>query len=231
MFYYNPDTKEEAELSALCAKYATSFPKDIAVIRSAWFLINETESPQPEDGYKFVQEGVELKEGKYYRAWERVPLTEEEIRAQAYTVASTMLNDIAIRKLAQSETLSADQFTVLTKAGLFDEWHAGVSYEKGTRVVCNGIVYEVLQSVTSLENQPPSAEGMLAIYSPLSVDPNTGVEPDGSKENPYEFIYGMSVANGSYYTYNGRLYLAKQDMPTCVWTPDTDGLWQWELIE
>lgn len=62
---------------------------------------------------------------------------------------------------------------------------------------------------------------------PLSVDPETGGEPDGSREHPFAFLYGMDVKNGSYYSYEGKLWLAKADMPACVWVPGTAGLWQW----
>ena len=75
-----------------------------------------------------------------------------------------------------------------------------------------------------------AATGMLAVYRPLSVDPETGEEPNGSQEHPYAFIYGMDVHSGKYYSYNNHLYLAKSDMMPCVWPPDTEGLWQWELV-
>ena len=79
----------------------------------------------------------------------------------------------------------------------------------------------------SAESQPPFAAGMLAVYRPLSMDPETGDEPDGSREHPFAFLYGMDVKNGSYYSYEGKLWLAKADMPACVWVPGTAGLWQW----
>ncbi|MDY2666964.1 hypothetical protein [Desulfovibrio sp.] len=66
---------------------------------------------------------------------------------------------------------------------------------------------------------------------PLSVDPETGEEPDGSRERPYAFLYGMDVTKDSYYSYKGKLWLAKADMPACVWVPGTEGLWQWEEAE
>lgn len=63
---------------------------------------------------------------------------------------------------------------------------------------------------------------------PLSVDPETGEEPDGSREHPFAFLYGMDVTKDSYYSYEGKLWLARADMPACVWVPGTAGLWQWE---
>ena len=36
------------------------------------------------------------------------------------------------------------------------------------------------------------------------------------------------VENGSYYSYEGKLWLARADMPACVRVPGAVGLWQWE---
>ena len=44
------------------------------------------------------------------------------------------------------------------------------------------------------------------------------------------FISGRDVHEGSYYSYEGKLYLAKTDMTPCTWDPGTAGLWQWEEV-
>lgn len=159
----------------------------------------------------------------------------EEI-AQEELLKNQEAADILLRSrvnniLLQTDTFSSSEFSLLAKAKMFEEWQSGKVYETGFRLVYKGIVYEVVQKVTAIEGQYPGAEGMLAIYRPLSVDASTGEEPDGSKEKPFNFIYGMDVSKDMYYTYNGSLYIAKADMPACVWTPDTVGLWQWELVE
>lgn len=130
--------------------------------------------------------------------------------------------------MVQTGAFAAAEFATFARAGLFADWAAGQTYAKGYRLAHKGIVYEVMQEVTAIENQPPDAAGMLAVYRPLSVDPETGDEPDGSREHPFAFLYGMDVKNGSYYSYEGKLWLAKADMPACVWVPGTEGLWQWE---
>ena len=148
------------------------------------------------------------------------------IEQQADSILRASMRTMA----AQTQPFSAAQFSVLAKAGVFENWEAGKTYQAGYRLAHEGIVYEIIQDVLSLENQPPNAEGMLAIYRPLSVDAETGEEPDGTQEHPYTFLYGMDVTNGCYYIYEGKLYLAKADMPACVWYPSTEGLWQWEEI-
>ena len=163
-----------------------------------------------------------------------IPPTEEELVAQAIAEARAQSRSILMARMqadmVQTGAFAAAEFATFARAGLFTDWAAGQTYAKGYRLAHKGIVYEVMQEVTSLENQPPDAAGMLAVYRPLSVDPETGDEPDGSREHPFAFLYGMDVKNGSYYSYEGKLWLAKADMPACVWVPGTAGLWQWEEV-
>lgn len=150
--------------------------------------------------------------------------------ATAKSQANSIISAAMQRSAVQTMSFAPAEFAVMAKAKLFDEWTAGETYEAGFRLVHEGVVYEVIQKVTAIETQPPSAEGMLAIYRPLSVDSETGEAPDGTLENPYTYLDGMDVYNGKYYTYNGKLYLAKADMIPCTWAPGTAGLWQWEEV-
>ena len=166
-------------------------------------------------------------------AWIIPPEVQEQRDvATAKSQANSIISAAMQRSAVQTMSFSAAEFATFARAKLFDEWEAGKHYDKGTRILCDGIVYEVVSEggVDAQEHQPPSAEGMLAIYRPLSVDSETGEEPDGTLENPYTYLDGMDVYNGKYYTYNGKLYLAKADMIPCTWAPDTAGLWQWEEV-
>ena len=158
--------------------------------------------------------------------------TDDELAARAVAEAKAQSRTILMARMqadmVQTGTFAAVEFATFAKAGLFADWAAGQTYAKGYRLAHKGIVYEVMQEVTAIENQPPDAAGMLAVYRPLSVDPETGNDPDGSREHPYAFLYGMDVTKDSYYSYEGKLWLAKADMPACVWVPGTEGLWQWE---
>ena len=184
----------------------------------------------PDDYEERVAPFVALWEEEKARLEEEAsrPPTEEELAAQARAQSSTILMARMQADMVQTGAFAAAEFATFAKAGLFTDWAAGQTYAKGYRLAHKGIVYEVMQEVTSLENQPPDATGMLAVYRPLSVDPETGEEPDGSREHPFAFLYGMDVTKDSYYTYEGKLWLAKADMPACVWVPGTEGLWQWE---
>ena len=160
--------------------------------------------------------------------------TPEEIAAQevaqAQAEASVFMMSKFQKSFAQTSAFSSAEFAVMVKAKLFESWKAGETYSAGYRLEHKGIVYEVVQEVTAIENQPPDAVGMLAIYRPLSVDSETGTEPDGTKENPYTYLHGMDVKKDCYYTFDDKLWLAKADMPACVWNPGTAGLWQWEEV-
>ena len=174
---------------------------------------------------------IEARDGQYVIK-ALLPPTEEELAARALAEARAQSSTILIARMQadmiQTGAFAAAEFATFARAGLFADWAAGQTYAKGYRLAHKGIVYEVMQEVTAIENQPPDATGMLAVYRPLSVDPETGDEPDGSKEHPYAFLYGMDVTKDSYYSYEGKLWLAKADMPACVWVPGTEGLWQWE---
>ena len=142
------------------------------------------------------------------------PPTDEELAAQAVAEARAQSSSILIARMqadmVQTGAFAAAEFATFARAGLFTDWAAGQTYAKGYRLAHKGIVYEVMQEeVTAIENQPPDAAGMLAVYRPLSVAPETGEEPDGSREHPFTFLYGMDVTKDSYYSYEGKLWLAR----------------------
>lgn len=124
-------------------------------------------------------------------------------------------------------TLTDEQ--AMNMASTFPVWPEGVNsdgqYVEGQIVQDEGQIYRVMQpTVTPLENQPPHAEGMLAVYRPIEV------EHTGTIEDPIPWVYGMDCYTGKYYSYEGKVYLCKGDMIPCVWTPGSAGLWQWEEV-
>lgn len=154
----------------------------------------------------------------------------EAERLAAEIEAGRIITARTQRSAVQAESFSAAEFAVFARAGLFDAWAAGAKYQAGERLVYEGRVYEVVQAVTAQGHQPPDAAGMLAIYRPISADPDSGAEPDGTVDSPIPFIYGMDVASGKHYSYEGATWLAKGDMVPCTWYPGTAGMWQWSKI-
>ena len=164
-----------------------------------------------------------------------VPIEEEIAEAEkqaAVSQANAILAAKSRANMVQTMSFTSTEFSLLAKAELFPVWTAGETYPQGRRIQHEGIVYEVVapNGVTAEAHQPPSAEGMLAVYRPLSTDPTTGETPTGAQDDPIPYTYGMDVEEGKYYSYNGKLYKANLTMPACVWPPDTAGLWQWTEI-
>ena len=159
-------------------------------------------------------------DGGWYLAG-KVPAPSAEY--QARQLYATLKADLEMKAVSTSIPLE-DDATALTLSPICPDWEAAHHYEAGEIVNHDGQAYRVIQAVDSLENQPPGAEGMLAIYRPL----NPGHA--GTKEDPIPFVNGMDVYNGKYYSFNEKTYLAKADMLPCTWDPGTAGLWQWEEV-
>lgn len=141
----------------------------------------------------------------------------------AQAQARELLLDRTAKAAAQTEELTIPEYALMARAQMYDEWQAGQSYEQGKRVTYNGIVYEVQQQTTASEVYPPDAEGVLALYRPLSTDGS------GTISDPYVWLYGMDVEAGEYVTYNGQTYKAISPMKPCVWTPGSDTN-VWEVV-
>lgn len=179
MMYYNPDTKEERAHAEVCAMYHTSFPADVDQIRGTWYRVYESDPPAPEDGHNVEPGAIRLIDGHYMRVWEQVPLTPEERQHAMYAAAMSVVNASVVATHIQTASFRPEEFTTLAQAGLFTDWAAGQTYAKGYLLTHDGIVYEVMQEVTAIENQPPDAEGMREIYRPLytSIDNPEAPEP------------------------------------------------------
>ena len=156
-----------------------------------------------------------------------VAMKEAEREAAAVASAKWRARELLLEKTtkaaAQTEALTLSECAVMARAQMYDEWTPGQSYEQGKRVIYSGRVYEVQQQTTASEVYPPDAEGVLAIYAPLSTDGS------GTLEDPYVWIYGMHVEAGEYVTYNGQTYKAISPMRPCTWIPGSDTN-VWEVI-
>lgn len=126
-------------------------------------------------------------------------------------------------KAAAMSIPAEDDVTAEQLAPICPTWAAGQHYKALEIVNHEGRPYRVIQAVDALEHQAPGTEGMLAIYRPIDASA-------GTKEDPKTFFYGMDVKNGLYYRYQDVLYIAKADMPACVYYPGSEGVWQWEQV-
>lgn len=137
----------------------------------------------------------------------------------------------AAAKLYVQTSATIEDEDALKMPDLFRTWSevldAGVKLAENIIINLEGQLYRVVQSVTPQKHQRPDGEGMTAIYRPIDKT-HTGTE-----EDPIPWVYGMDCHAGTYFSYNGHIYLVAEggDMIPCVWPPDTAGLWQWVLIE
>lgn len=169
--------------------------------------------------YGFAQGELESEEDKHAR-----------VKASAETQSAEIINAVLRSNLLQTGDFTTNEFATFAAAELFPAWEANTEYKQGDRIQHEGIVYQVVQDTTSSDVYPPGSEGVLAIYRPLSVsDDDSG---DGTLEKPYTFLYGMDCESGKYYSYEGKVYKALQDMKPCVWVPGAAGTTTvWQLAE
>lgn len=144
-------------------------------------------------------------------------------KVQAEAALEKMVTEQTRQSVVRSIPLDDDE-TALSIAPACPEWIAGEHYDSGDIVNRNGQAYRVIQAVDAIESQAPDSSGMLAVYRPLNLSDT------GTADDPIPYVYGMDVYNGTYYSFNGKKYLAKADMIPCVWNPGTEGVWQWEEI-
>lgn len=137
-------------------------------------------------------------------------------------VANQVFRTLQIKAAAMAIP-AEDDVTAKQLAPICPTWAAGQHYKALEIVNHEGRPYRVIQAVDALEHQAPGTEGMLAIYRPIDASA-------GTKEDPKTFFYGMDVENGLYYRYQDVLYIAKADMPACVYYPGSEGVWQWEQV-
>ena len=111
---------------------------------------------------------------------------------------------------AKTETLS--DVEALAMSDLFPVWEdvlaAGEKLTEGTMLRDGETLYRVVQAggVVPQENQPPHAEGMLAVYRPI--------EPShaGTADDPIPAARGMAYTYGLYYRdpEDGKRYLCQR---------------------
>lgn len=110
----------------------------------------------------------------------------------------------------------------------YPEYEDNHAYNVGEIIKKGDLLFEVIAAHTSNAAAYP-VETTFAYYRQIELN-HTGTKDDPI---PYPETAGVLVAvvNGKYYSYKGNVYLAKSDLPNCVWPPDTAGMWQWEKVK
>ena len=132
-------------------------------------------------------------------------------------------------KMSVRDSTEIEDDDALKMPDLFRTWTEvlarGVALAAHTIINKDGKLYRVQNIVTPMKHQPPDGEGMLALYRPIDIT------HAGTNEDPIAWEYGMDCSAGLYYTYAGETWYCAGDMKPCVWSPGTNGVWQWKEVE
>lgn len=150
----------------------------------------------------------------------------KELAATNELMALSFQAQIKADRAAGTNTITDDIILKSTELIEYPEWKEDVAYTVGDIITSNGLFYEVKANHTSNAAYP--VETTFAYYRLIELT-HTGTIDDPI---PYPETAGIvvNVESGKYYSYKGAVYLAKADMPNCVYPPDTAGMWQWEVV-
>lgn len=134
---------------------------------------------------------------------------------------------IAADRAGGTNSITDDVILQAAEVMDFPEWKVNTPYKKGAIIKSGALLFEVVAAHTSNAAYP--VETTFAYYRLIELA-HTGTREDPI---PYPETAGIvvNVKNGLYYSYKGAVYLAKADMPSCVYPPGTAGLWQWEKVK
>lgn len=104
---------------------------------------------------------------------------------------------------------------------LYPEWEAGAAYDKGALLRHEGRLYRVEQAHTAQAHQPPSGEGMLAVYRPLQ-------EP--GEVLPWVYGEAVSIGDRRIDPSDGLVYEVYAEAGANLWEPhEVPAIWR--LVE
>lgn len=149
---------------------------------------------------------------------EHVSMAEAKEREKAQPINEVIR--LTSRSLAAGDSLKNEEIASLSAA--YNEWTAGVTYQKGEVVTdpANGRQYILAQTTTASEVYPPHAEGVLANYRPV---------PIRNADGTFVFVYGQNVFTGDRcLDAAGVPWRAKKDMLPCIWPPADGNEWERE---
>ena len=116
-------------------------------------------------------------------------------------------------------TLSDEQ--AVTVESLYPLWEAGAAYDKGALLRHEGRLYRVEQAHTAQAHQPPSGEGMLAVYRPLQ-------EP--GEVLPWVYGEAVSIVDRRIDPSDGLVYEVYAEAGANLWEPhEVPAIWR--LVE
>lgn len=153
------------------------------------------------------------------------PMSEEEKAHEAEMIRQQQLQTASILFVRSSaKTLSNKD--ALSVSLLFEEWAKNTDYEKDQIIRHKGELYRVGQDHTLSETCPPSAIGVTALCSHITIDEETGYE----ERKPWDGVSGIYQTDNPVIDPNdGQVYISK--IPNNVWGPSSQQPMYWELYK
>ena len=153
----------------------------------------------------------------------------EELTKEVESVKAAGESTAALLSRAAGTNAISDEMILASTAVVeYDDFKDNHAYNTvGEIIKSDGLYFEIVAPHTSNAAAYPVAT-TFAYYRLVELT-HTGTLDDPI---PYPETAGVlvNVKNGLYYSYKGAVYLAKLDMPNCVYPPDTAGMWQWEQV-
>ena len=152
-------------------------------------------------------------------------MSEEEKAYETEMIRQQQLNTASILFIrSNAKTLSNKD--ALSVSLLFEEWAKNTYYEKDQIIRHKGELYRVGQDHTSSETYPPSARGVTALYSHITIDEETGYE----EWKPWDGVSGIYQTDKPVIDpTDGQVYISK--IPNNVWGPPSQQPMYWELYK
>lgn len=151
----------------------------------------------------------------------------ERQEAAAALLSVTFRAQIKADRKTQTNAITDDMILQAAAVVEYPAWEVDKAYTVGEILQSSGLYFEVIAAHTSNAAYP--VETTFAYYRLVELS-HAGTREDPI---PYPEAAGIlvKVVNGKYYGYKGAVYLAKADVPNCVYPPDTAGMWQWEKVK
>lgn len=186
-----------------------------------------------------VQVGDTYENGIFYRDGEqlaRIPTTDEKVAALESenqmlksTVSASFQSQIIADRMAKANYITDNMILQSAYVVDYPEYEDNHQYDfVGEIIKHNGLLYEIVAPHLSNAVSYP-VETTFAYYRLVELT-HAGTLDDPIPYPEQEGIV-VNVQEGKYYAYKGKVYLAKADMPNCVYPPDTPSMWQWEAVE
>ena len=131
-------------------------------------------------------------------------------------------------RAAGTNAISDEMILAAAAVVAYPEYEDNHAYNTvGEIIKAGGLLYEIVAPHTSNAAAYPVAT-TFAYYRLVEL------AAAGTLDDPipYPETAGVvvNVKNGLYYSFKGAVYLAKADMPDCIFPPDTPSMWQWERV-